>query len=112
MKCTDIMIKDDFLSIEKYKNVDTSDIKSIAFTGSPRQHPSDNEKFILILNPLSDNTEFIEFNKNDIVYIEDLPTISTQSKGSVSMKIIWMKEGAVAVKMTPFVIAKTSTIYD
>lgn len=112
MKSTEIMIKDDFLSIEKYKNAPQSDVKAIAFTGSPGRHPYEEDKFILVLNPLSDHTEFIEFNKSDIIYIEELPTISTKNKGSVSMKIIWIKEGAIAVKMTPFVIAKTSTIYD
>ena len=35
MKSTEIMIKDDFLSIEKYKNAPQSDVKAIAFTGSP-----------------------------------------------------------------------------
>lgn len=112
MKCTDIMVKDDFLSVEKYKNVNKSDVKAIAFTGSPGRHPYEDDKFVLILNPLSDNTEFIEFNKSDIVYIEELPTISSKNKGSVSIKIVWMKEGAIAVKMTPFVIAKTSTTYN
>lgn len=112
MKCTELMIKDDFLSIEKYKDANKSKANAIAFTGSPGHHPYEDDKFVLVLNPLSDHTEFIEFNKSDIIYIEELPTISSKNKGSISMKIVWMKEGAVAVKMTPFVIAKTSTIYD
>lgn len=107
MDCKDIIVKDDFLSVEKYKNVNKTSLKAVSFIGSPTIHPYDEEKFILVLNPVSDHTEFIEFNKKDTLYVEDLPALFTKEKEVIPMKAIWIREGTIAMKMTPFCVAKT-----
>jgi len=104
--------KNEILSITKYDSLKFSEKNSVSFSGSPIQHPYDNEKFILICDPLSDHTEFLEFSKTDVVKLEDLTSITTKKGESVRLIKIWIKEGVVALKYQPFIVGKTNIIVD
>ncbi|MBN2545556.1 MAG: hypothetical protein JXB50_07155 [Spirochaetes bacterium] len=104
--------KNEILSITKYDSIKYSEKNSISFSGSPIQHPYDNEKFILICDPISDHTEFLEFSKTDVVKIEDLTSITTSKGESIRLIKVWIKEGVVALKYQPFIVGKTNIIVD
>jgi len=76
----------------------------IPFSGSPRKHPHDAARVILIADPFSDNTFYYEFRAKDITFAEDLPNITTLSGESVSMVRIWVKKQSIAVRCTPFIV--------
>ncbi|MFP4363766.1 MAG: hypothetical protein ACLFR1_07830 [Spirochaetia bacterium] len=88
--------------IEKYKKQKDYYKHCVPYSGTPKQHPYDPEKVVLIISPISHNTEFIEFLVRDIEYAEDLPNLVTEEGESLKMVRIWIKKGSFALKYLPF----------
>jgi hypothetical protein len=76
----------------------------VAFSGSPRKHPYDNEKIILIIDPYSSNPFFYEFNRNDIAYVEELPNIVNLDNETLTMVRVWVIKNSIGVRATPFLV--------
>ena len=98
------------LEIQTYKR--PKDIKAlrethVAFAGSPQRHPYDSDKVILIADPYSTNTHYYEFNKDDLSFLEELPSIVNTEGETVNVVRIWVKKMSVAVCCTPFMVADT-----
>ena len=74
------------------KPKDLKDLKDshVAFSGSPQRHPYDRKKVVLIADPFSTQNHYYEFNKADISYVEELPSIVNLDGETV----IVAKEGA------------------
>ena len=100
------LIKMDILPIEKFNYTKFSEENSVVFTGSPVKHPYENDKFILISDPLSANTDFIEFKKEDLIFVEDLPSLISDKGESIQMVKVYIKKGAIAVRYKPFVVGE------
>ncbi|MEW5814537.1 MAG: hypothetical protein AB1798_03950 [Spirochaetota bacterium] len=96
-----------FFEITKYDSHRKIPADCVSFQGSPRKHPYDNEKMVLILEPFSSNTIFFEFYIKDIVSIEETPSIATESGQSLKMFKIWVKKGSFGLKYEPFEVADT-----
>lgn len=91
--------------IQKYTKTQDLDKKNhIPFSGSPRKHPYENNRVMLIADPFSENTFFYEFNLDDITYAEKLPSISNLKGESVSMARIWVRKKSVAIRSIPFIV--------
>jgi hypothetical protein len=89
-------------NITKYKSkVDYTNC-AVSFTGSPRKHPYDQEKMLLISDPFSSHTVFYEFRMSDIVHYDDLPGIATDSGENLLMVRIWVNKGCLGLKYEPF----------
>jgi len=81
---------------------------AISFTGSAIQHPYEDDKFVLICDPLSDHTEFIEFFKVDLIFMEEVESISLKGGENVIITKVWIKSGALALKVHPFIVSRTT----
>ncbi len=93
------------LEIQKYVNIENFDKKNyIPFSGSPRKHPYEQTRVILIADPFSEHTFFYEFNIEDIVFTEELSSISNLKGESVSMVRIWVKKKSIALQCAPFIV--------
>ena len=97
--------------IQAYKR--PRDVKSltkthVCFSGTPRKHPYDREKVILVADPYSSHTFFYEFSKADVTYVEELPNLVAADGQTFPMVRIWVKKNSIAVRSTPFVVADTS----
>ena len=79
----------------------------VAFTGSPRKHPFDPERVILVTDPYSTNTFYYEFQTADISYLEELPNLVNIEGETVLMARIWVKKNSVGVRSTPFIVGDT-----
>ncbi len=95
------------LDIEAYKK--PKDWKGLSkthvpYSGSPRKHPYDTNKVILVADPFSTNTFYYEFNIRDIEFIEDLPNMVNIEGDAVTMVRIWIKKKSIGVRCTPFVV--------
>ncbi len=88
--------------IKKYNKITDYSQTCIAFTGTPRKHPYDHEKLLLINNPYSSETIFYEFQFNDIKGVEDLPSLVTETGESVKMVKIWIENGSIGMRYEPF----------
>ena len=80
---------------------------AIAFQGSPR--PSgDQDKVLLLSDPLSRQAMLYEFRSADIVYAEEVPSISMPNGTAMAMVRLWIKRGSTGLKIVPFVVEDTS----
>ncbi len=104
------IIKKSNFNVEKFDFSKFSSSKSVAFLGTPISHPYDSNKFVLICDPLSEHTEFIDFLLSDLTNMEHLPTILTDNHESINMYRIWIKEGATAIRYSPFIVTKINKI--
>ena len=80
----------------------------VAFTGSPQKHPYDAQRVVLISDPYSTNTIYYEFMKNDISYIEELPSVVNVDGETVMAVRLWVKKQSIAVRSSAFIVADTS----
>ena len=95
------------LDVERYKK--PKDWKSLAkthvpFTGSPRKHPYDKNRVVLVADPFSTNTFYYDFRTRDIDFIEELASIVTLDGDTVSMARLWIQKKAVGLRCTPFIV--------
>ena len=112
MENRDLMKKEDILPLAKFNSKDFSKDKCVAFTGSPLKHPFDGSKFVLISDPLSDQTQFFEFSKNNVASIDELSALSSDQGESIRMVRVWIYEGVAALRYHPFIVGRTGDIVD
>ncbi|MCL2832388.1 MAG: hypothetical protein FWD78_04385 [Treponema sp.] len=74
----------------------------IPFIGHPRQHPVDNNKLILIYDPIGVNPMIMEFKLDDIIFIEELPATVTETGESIPQIKLWIRRGARGIVLEPF----------
>ncbi len=79
----------------------------VSFSGTPRQHPYDSGKIILVADPYSAHTFYWEFNKADVSYLEELPSVVATDGQTYPMTRIWVKKMSIAIRSTPFVVEDT-----
>jgi hypothetical protein len=79
----------------------------VSFTGSPRKHPYDTDKVILIADPFSSDNLYYEFNKDDISYVEELPNLVNLDGETIAVVRVWVKKLSVGIRCTPFIIEDT-----
>ena len=82
--------------------------RHVAFSGSPQRHPYDREKIILIADPYSTHNFFYEFHKDDIAYVEELPSIVNLKGETVNMVRVWIKKMSIAMRCSPFIVDDTA----
>ncbi len=93
--------------IQKYKR--PSDLQSlmrthVPFSGSPRKHPQDDQKVIIIPDPYSSCAYYFEFRAEDISYAEELPSLVNIRGETVPMARVWVKKKSVGLSCSPFIV--------
>jgi len=91
-----------------YKKLQALTLNHVPFTGAPQKHPYDEDKIILIADPLSTQMFYYEFKTADIEGIEELPSLVTPEGESMSIVRLWVKKGRIGVRCTPFVVEDTT----
>ena len=79
----------------------------VAFSGTPRKHPYDDSKVILVSDPYSTQPFYWGFKKADISHLEELPNLVAADGETYPMARVWVKKMSIAVRSTPFVVADT-----
>jgi len=92
---------------QKPKNVQTLRNTHVSFSGSPKKHPYDTDKVILVSDPFSTNTLYFDFNKDDISYLEELPNLVNLDGETITMVRIWVKKMSVGIRCSPFIVEDT-----
>ena len=99
----------DSLELQKYiKNLDRDRNDCCSFYGSPKKHPHEKNRIILVADPFSEHTFYYEFNIKDIMSIEEQANISNMAGESVSMVRLWVKKNSTGLQCTPFVIGSVN----
>lgn len=103
---TSLLIKEiQTLELTKYKR--PKDVKNlnkthVAFTGSPRKHPYDAYKIVLVSDPFSQNNHYYEFNADDISFVEELPNIVNMADEVIPVVRIWVRKRSIGIRCIPF----------
>lgn len=79
----------------------------VSFSGSPRKHPYNSNKVILIADPFSMNNLYYEFNKDDISFVEELPNLVNLDGSTIAVVRVWVKKLSVAIRCSPFIVEDT-----
>jgi hypothetical protein len=87
-------------SITKYTRGQPKD--GLPFTGYPRAHPSEKNKFILVNDPLGPEPTVLEFKFEDILFVEEVPSAVTEAGEGVPLIRFWIQKGAVGMIIEPF----------
>ncbi|MDH3390251.1 MAG: inorganic pyrophosphatase Ppa [Desulfobulbaceae bacterium] len=80
----------------------------IAFTGSPRKHPYDPDRVILITDPYSKITSYYEFKTADVSYVEELVNLVNMDGETAPMAIIWVKKKSIGARASLFIVDDTT----
>ena len=91
--------------VARYSAASSFAADNVAFTGAPRKHPYDAEKLILVSDPFSAQTVFYEFRLDDVVHVQELPSLVTEGGESLAMVRLWVKKGALGLRYEPFIVA-------
>lgn len=100
MSIRDYLESEPFFEIQRYTSAPPQD--AVAFTGTPRKHPYDDGKIVLVGDPSAENPGVYEFLVGDIVHAEDLASPVTQSGESYPRVRIWIRRGSVGIRYEPF----------
>jgi len=83
---------------------------AVAFSGSPRSHINDPGRILLLSDPFSQQGFIYEFLLTDVLYAEEMANLSKADGSMVPMVRLWVKKGASALKLVPFLVQDTSQI--
>ena len=89
------------------KDIKTLREANVGFTGTPQKHPFNDEKVILVVDPYSANNFYYEFDKKDLSYVEELPSVVDLEGNTFTMVRIWVKKMSVGVRCSPFIVEDT-----
>ena len=87
-------------------------LENVSFSGSPRKHPYDPGKVVLVVDPYSENTIFYEFTKSDVAFVEELPSVVDLEGNTFPMIRMWVRRNSLAVRSTPFITGDTRLVGD
>ena len=79
----------------------------VSFSGSPKKHPYDPERVVLVADPFSTNNLFYEFTKENISYVEELPNLVNQGGETITMVRVWVKKRSIGIRCSPFIVEDT-----
>jgi hypothetical protein len=91
-------------SYKRPRNIKALLKSHVPFTGSPRRHPYDDHKVILVPDPYSSHTHYYEFKTEDITHAEELASLVDANAEAVPMVRLWVKKRSIAVQCSPFVV--------
>ena len=75
---------------------------SVVFTGYPQKHRWEQNKLILINDPLGKNPAILEFKLDDVLHVEEIHQAVTEKGEGVPMVKLWIRQGARGVLLEPF----------
>jgi len=89
-------------NITKYKTHIDLEKDAVSFIGAPRMHPYDENKVLLVKDPFSTDTLFYEFKIADILHVDEMPRVGTDSGRNINMAKVWVRKGSLGLRYEPF----------
>lgn len=99
-------------AIERYSNRNRLLEDAVPYVGLPKQSASEPDKIILRQNPLSSNGALLEFKTDDVVFAENVETVSSKSGETFQVIKIWIRLGSIGIKLEPFYVQDYSNVLD
>ena len=91
----------EFFEIQK-RSISSNSLEkeSTPFCGALRPHYNHN-MILLLTSPLESRSEVLEFRSEDILYAEELSSLSKPDGVTVEQVRLWIKNGSPAMRMLP-----------
>ena len=89
-------------NIVRYNTTIDLEKEAVAFTAAPRKHPYDENKILLVKDPFTTDTMFYEFKIEDILQVDQMASVGTDSGKNVKMARVWVKRGSLGMRYEPF----------
>jgi hypothetical protein len=84
---------------------------AVSFTGSPRKHPYEKEKMILVRGQTGRNPLILEFRLSDIINVEEHASEVDVEGDTLYLVTLWVRRGAHAVVHTPFEVGDPNAAF-
>lgn len=97
--------------LEKYRDPNKLNKEAIPYIGQPKQQDSNPDKIYIRLNPMSSNGAFLEFKTKDVVFAENVKTVSQNDGTAFNIVKIWIRKGSVGIKLEPFSVMDFSEVF-
>jgi hypothetical protein len=108
---TDIVkIISDERAVAKYSDPTRLSKDALPYIGQPKQNSSDPDKIYIRLNPLSNNGAILEFKTKDVVYAENVKTVSQSDGRAFQIVKVWIRKGSIGIKLEPFSVQDFSEV--
>ncbi len=75
----------------------------VPYVGSPRKHPHDQEKVILVS---AHTYSYFEFRVADITHMERVPNVVDLDGQVIPMARLWVQQGSPALQCWPFIVGE------
>jgi len=75
---------------------------AVAFTGTLRKHPYDEDKCLLIADPTGCEAAIFEFRIEDVLAIVELPSPVDEAGQSRPLARLWVRRGSFGIRYEPF----------
>ncbi len=98
-------------ALEKYADTNRLLEEAVPYVGQPKQSESDPDKIFLRLNPLSSNGALLEFKTEDVVFAENVKTVSQKDGSTFQIVKIWVHIGSIGIKLEPFIVQDFSHVF-
>jgi len=98
--------------LEKYRDPNRLLKEAIPYIGQPKRQEGAPDKIYIRLNPLSSNGAFLEFKTKDVVFAENVKTVSQSDGTAFSIVKIWIRKGSIGIKMEPFSVMDFSDVFE
>ena len=90
---------------QKPKDINRIRETHVPYSGSPRKHPFDSGRVILVADAYCTHAYYFEFKIADISFVEDLPNLVNLDGEVITMVRIWVKKSSVAIQCLPFIVS-------
>ena len=99
-------------SLEKYANKNRLLEDAVPYVGQAKQSEADPDKIFLRLNPLSSYGVLLEFETEDVLFAENVETVSRKDGTTFQVSKIWIRIGSIGIKLEPFAVQDFSSVFN
>ena len=88
----------------RYRSHDNYAENSVPFSGTPRRHPYDSDKLVLVPHPFEQERVLYEFHLKDVLHVDELSSIVTERGENLPVMKLWVRLGSRAVQLFPIIV--------
>ena len=98
-------------ALEKYTDPDRLQKEAIPYLGQLKRNKLDHEKIFLKIDPISGQNVILEFKVADVLFVEDVKTVSSGDGTAIRISTLWIRRGAVGIKLEAFTVSDLSRAF-
>ena len=102
---------DNRTALEPYKDVERLQKEAIPYYGQLKRNKVDPDKVFLRIDPTGGQNVLLEFKTSDVIFVEDVKTVTGTDGGAAQISKLWIKKGSIGIKLEPFSVSDLSNAF-